>query len=551
MNSWRAVVTSVLLLGLVTPLGRAAGASSAFVGESIYQRGVLGSGAALEGSREAGGLHSAGADAACVNCHQRSGLGTTEGRNVIPPITGLYLFHPRATNADELDLPYVEGVRADRDPYTDATLARAIREGLDSEGKQLSYLMPRFQVNDSDMVALIEYLKSLDHRREPGVTDKVLHFATIITPDADPVKRQGMLDVLEHYFDDKNQKAFLVGPGPRMRPSGRTMYSKMMFLVNRRWQLHVWQLTGPAATWNTQLEQYQAREPVMAAISGLGGKNWAPVHDFCEREALPCLFPNVEVPVDSPQDFYSLYFSKGVLLEAELIAGKIVESGGGPPAGVVVQVYRAGDGGEIAAGALAAVLKGHGITVRNRALASRAQSHDVAKAVRGIAGSRALVLWLRPADISSLGSAPATDTAVYMSGLMGGLERAPLPVDWRQRTELAYPFDLPEKRRVRVDYPLGWFSIRKIPVVSEQVQTDTYLACGLLAETLSHMSDTFVRPYLIERLRTMLEHRIITGYYPHLALAPNQHFASKGGYLVRFEGSRGPKIVADSDWTVP
>jgi hypothetical protein len=27
----------------------------------------------------------------------------------------------------------------------------------------------------------------------------------------------------------------------------------------------------------------------------------------------------------------------------------------------------------------------------------------------------------------------------------------------------------------------------------------------------------------------MLEHRLVTGYYPRLALAPNQRFASKGG----------------------
>ena len=47
-----------------------------------------------------------------------------------------------------------------------------------------------------DMAALIAYLKSLDVRQVPGVTDTVLHFATIVTPDADPVKRAGMLDVL-------------------------------------------------------------------------------------------------------------------------------------------------------------------------------------------------------------------------------------------------------------------------------------------------------------------------------------------------------------------
>jgi hypothetical protein len=57
-----------------------------------------------------------------------------------------------------------------------------------------------------------------------------------------------------------------------------------------------------------------------------------------------------------------------------------------------------------------------------------------------------------------------------------------------------------------------------------------------------------VRDYLVERIEGMLEHRIITGYYPRLALAPSQRFASKGGYIVRF---RGGSVVAESDWLVP
>ena len=138
-----------------------------------------------------------------------------------------------------------------------------------------------------------------------------------------------------------------------------------------------------------------------------------------------------------------------------------------------------------------------------------------------------------------------------MSGLIGGLETSPLPPDWRDRTNMTYPFDLPELRRVRVNYARGWFSIRKIPVVAEQVQADTYLACGLLAETLSHMSDTFVRDYLVERIQQVLEHRIVTGYYPRLALASGQRFASKGGYFVRFSAATGSSIVANSAWTRP
>ena len=553
MSACRAVAAGLLWCGLAaSAVWAAAGPStepSATAGESIYRHGLLGSGAPLEAIRQAGSLTTKGADAACVNCHQRSGLGVIEGRNRIPPIAGRYLFHARARNMAERDLPYVEGVRADREPYTEATLARAIREGLDSEGRPLSYLMPRFRLNDADMAALIEYLKTLDARRVPGVTDSVLHFATVVTPDADPVKRGGMLDVMEHYFAERNTRQMV--PSPRLQASGKTMYADTMYMVHRQWQLHVWELTGPASTWKGQLAQHLAKEPVLAVISGLGGSNWAPVHEFCEQNALPCLFPNVEVPVDSGDDFYTLYFSKGVLLEAELIARKILGAEGAAPVSAVVQVFRAGDCGEAAAKALAAQLKRQGVKVRNRALASKPKDQDVAEAVREATGSDALILWLRPADVAALGTAPAAPTAVYLSGLMGGLERAPLPADWRSRAELAYPFDLPEKRRVRVDYPLGWFTIRRIPIVAEQVQVDTYLACGLLSEVLSHMVDNFTRAYLIERLQTMMEHRILTGYYPRLTLATHQHFASKGGYITRFADASGARVVADGDWLVP
>ena len=532
--------------------GWAAGTAPGTVGESIYLRGILGSGALLEGARQAGALRTQGADAACVNCHQRSGLGSTHlsaglgsnaGRNSIPPIAGRYLFQPGDPN-----LPYVDGMRTQHAAYTTATLARAIREGVDSDGKPLSYLMPRYGLNDADMAALIDYLKSLAPAHVPGVTDTTLHFATIITPEADPVKRAGMLDVMNKYFAERNSRQ--MNPSRRLQASGKTQYSRTMFMVHRQWQLHVWDLTGPAATWPSQLDQHLAKEPVFAVISGLGGETWAPVHEFCQHHAVPCLFPNVEVPVDSAKDFYSLYFSRGVLLEAGVIAQRIAGAGaGGAVSRNVQQIYRAGDSGGPAARELAAELKRHGIAVRDHVLPA-AKGGSLADALRSAAGADALVLWLRPADLEALGEPPPAK-AIFASGLMGGLEHAPLPAGWRARTELAYPFDLPQRRVVQVDYPLGWFRIRHIAVVDEQVQTDTYLACGLLSEALSHMVDTFERPYLIEQLQSMVEHRNITGYYPRLTLAENQHFASKGGYLVRFEGPQGTKIIDDGGWIVP
>jgi hypothetical protein len=530
-----------LWLALIAWSG-AVGALGDDAGAAIYQRGVLTSGAPLEASRP-GGLLMRGAEAACINCHRRSGLGAQAGAIAVPPITGRYLLHPRAQSREDLDLPYVDGMRADREPYSDATIARAIRAGLDSEGRPLSYLMPHFALNDADMAALIGYLKRLDQGRPPGVGDTVLHFATIVTPDADPVKRRGMLAVLERYFADKN--IFPLGATPPLRST-----RKMMFLANRRWQLHVWQLSGPASSWQAQLQRYQATEPVFAVLSGLGGSNWAPVHAFCEQAALPCLFPNVEAPVHGEHDFYSLYFSPGVLLEARLIANRLLADagGGGKPVQHVWQLYRSGDSGEAGARTLAAALKTQGVAVSSRVLGPGA---DLASALRNVGSSDTLVLWLRPDDVAQLAKVPPRAAAVYLSGLLGGLDHTPLPANWQTVTRLSYPFELPERRRIGVDYAFGWFALKQVPLVAEQVQADTFLACGLLAETLSHMADTFQRDYLVERLEDMVERRLVTGYYPRLSLAPKQRFASKGGYLVRMAGPEPVRLIADGDWTVP
>ncbi len=528
-------------------LGPAAEQPASPAGEALYDRGVLGSGAPLLGTR-ADAEPLVGEQAACINCHRRSGLGSKEGRTLIPPITGQFLFHPPAGQLGDVDTPFIPGARLDHAPYTEQTLARALREGIDSEGRPLSALMPRFALNDADLGALTGHLRALDRRHIPGVSSTELHFATIVTPDADPVKRAAVEGVLQQFIADRNA-------APRgqaalsMQISGATQYAKSMFKVNRTWVLYVWELEGPASTWRAQLEARIAAQPVFAVLSGIGGRTWAPVSEFCEAHALPCLFPNVEAPpADADRHFDTLYFSRGVLLEADLIATGLGRPGA-PAVKRVRQVYRADDVGEAGAAALATVLEARGIAVSNRVLKRAGTGGTVADAVRGLGEDEALVLWLRGADLAALASAPAPSAPVYVSGQMGGLERAPLPADWRGRVQLTYPFDLPERRRVRVDYALGWFRIRKLPVVAEQVQADTYLACGLVAENIKHMVDAFIPDYLVERMEDMVEHRIITGYYPRLALGAHQRFASKGGFLARFDGPG--RVVPEGDWITP
>jgi Cytochrome c len=511
-------------------------------GESIYLNGMLPSGQLLHGSRQA--MQIEGRNAACVSCHRRSGLGAQEGLSTIPPITGQFLFHAGTIGVDDSDLPWLESYRGNRDPYTEQTLARAIREGIGVDGRSLSVLMPHYDLSDADMATLIAYLKSLNKGTVPGVTESTLHFATIITPDADPIKKTGMLEVLQKYFVDKNAAAR--GVAPRLKSS-----RQMRFRAVRRWELHVWELTGSPSTWQAQLHEKLEREPVFAVMSGLGGKTWAPVHRFCQQERIPCLFPNVELPVAADDAFYSLYFSKSVLLDAALIGHDLQARASQNQPARVVQVYRSEDVGEEAAKTVGAVAASLGVPTVQRRLNARAAPGDLKRALDESGEGDALVLWLRPNDIEKLVEIKPRAAVVWMSGVMGNLESAPVPPAWRPVTHLAYAFDLPDFRRVRLDYPLGWFRLRKIPVIALPVQADTYLACGLVSETLNRMADTFVRDYLIERIEGMVEHRIITGYYPRLSLAQGQRFASKGGYLVHFTGPSGNKIAADGAWVTP
>ncbi len=519
-----------------------AGPSMPSAGEILYRQGILPSGTPVAGDRDSGGSTS-GATAACVNCHRRSGLGTVEGRTVIPPITAKYLFSQGVLIAPEVNVHHVQRSTAGRSAYTDATLARAIRDGIDPDGRTLDYLMPRYKLDDATMSSLIAYLKQLSSGRVPGVTADTLHFATIITPDADPVKRKGMLDVLEHFFAAKN--VFFRPIPPPVRST------RMMYHVPRKWQLHVWELSGEPGTWDEQLRSRLRAEPVFAVISGLGGRNWEPVHRFCQEESIPCLFPNVDLPVVSEGDFYNIYFSRGVLLEAELIARQIHDAAGSAGLRRVVQVYREDDVGAAAAKAMHREVGSAGPAIIDRPLTPRAPAGELAAALEKTGAKDALILWLRPDDLRNLPADPPMSSMVFVSGLMGGLEDAPIKGEWRSAARLAYPFELPARRGVLLNYPLGWFRIQHIPVVAEETQIDTYIACNIVSENLNDMLDNFVRDYLVENVEVMLSTRIINGYYTRLGLAPGQRFASKGGYIVRFAGAEGNKIIPDADWIVP
>ncbi|MHB9004048.1 MAG: c-type cytochrome [Coriobacteriia bacterium] len=81
----------------------------------------------------------------CVSCHGADGRGST-----IRMMAGTVIETP--------DITYDELIE---EGFTDATIAAAIRDGVDEKGEQLDAGMPRWQMSMADVDATIAYLKVL------------------------------------------------------------------------------------------------------------------------------------------------------------------------------------------------------------------------------------------------------------------------------------------------------------------------------------------------------------------------------------------------------
>jgi Cytochrome c len=486
-----------------------------------------------------------GAAAACVNCHRRSGLGGSEGQSNIRPIAGRLL---SSSSRAGLARRWAGSVAAERPPYTPASLARALREGVDGAGRPLDGLMPRYVLSDVEIADLHAYLESLSSTAAPGVSAREIHFSTIIAPGVHPERRRAMLDVLQAFFRDKNGST-------RMEARRRDAGHEQMYLAYRTWVLHVWELAGPPETWGEQLDAYYGKQPVFAVVGGAGSGTWQPVHAFCERTGLPCVFPDVDYPGLDGAGYQSLYFSRGMALEADVLARRLAETR--PGMDRIVQVFRDDEVGRVPAHTLRDALRRRGI----ESLADYPVSgsgplpvgfwsgllHDARPAV--------LVVWLDRADVKDLGATgepPAGLQTVYLSAsLSGAAHFSVLPETWLDRVHLVYLFDLPENRERHLGRMNAWLRARQIPLTDARTQANSFFAATITGDAVSQLGENFSRDYFIERIEQMAGSSLSPSIYPRLSLGPGQRFASRGGYILGYPRKASDMPMPVSDWLIP
>ena len=118
------------------------------LGERIYLSGVGTDGQDIPRSAPRVSQGTLMMGGGCASCHGADGRGGT-----IKMMTGTAIKAPDVTYGALIG-----------DGFTDATIRRAIRDGLDESGKRLDEAMPRWQMSDADLDATIAYLKELGAR---------------------------------------------------------------------------------------------------------------------------------------------------------------------------------------------------------------------------------------------------------------------------------------------------------------------------------------------------------------------------------------------------
>lgn len=528
----RLLALSLLLLALPGHADEALRAE----GRRLYLDGVRADGSPLEGWRP-GGEVLRGRDLACGQCHRRSGMGTVEGVVVVPPVTGPILFAPGQPPAGHAPRRAASVVLQDhgfrtRPAYDAPRLARALREGMGAGDVPLDPLMPRYTLSERELAALQAWLEGLGKGPVPGVGSTALHLATVITPDAEPRQRDAMHEVLQHCIAGRSPP-----PGSGRRP----------------WVLEEWALSGPPQGWRAQLETRMRRQPAFALVSGIG-RDWTPVHEFCEAEGVPCLFPNTDLPGPAPRA--SVYLWPGMALEGAVLGRHLTEQDRLPTR--IIQVFDPSDLGRESAAALHKALADQPVTVLDRTFRGPLDEAAWRSLLPPVDAGDTLVLWLKGADLERLlGScqAPPAATGVFVSGTLAGLERVPdarrVPPPWRAALRVIYPFDAPEARLSRMVFNLGsWMSARGLSLArdTERTQGNTHAACEITARALYTLGERYSRDYLLELVEDSYAGATASAF-PRFTLGPGQRYGSKGAYLMRVETDG--RLAVDGEWIVP
>jgi hypothetical protein len=533
------------------------------LGERMYRDGVLPSGEPMQ-AIVMGDIPVDGRMFTCDDCHGRSGLGSVEGTVITWPTNGRELYQPRrrtgawrpphtdrAREDERKNLPPYWQIEDVRPAYTDESLAMVLWTGVDPAGRKLKPVMPLYELDDRDMSILVYYLKNLSIELAPGVDATTIRFATVVTPDVAAGDRQTMVSTLQGHIDAHNSQS----RHQEKRAASGPFYKTEMHQAYRRWQLDVWELQGPEKTWGAQLMDFYRKQPVFALLGGITGGSWQPIHEFCEQNKIPAIFPLTDLPVISDVDWYTLYFSKGFYGEGEAAARYLLQEENIGPDARIVMVSRPESKGKAL---------GRGFTESwKKSGRPEPRSLEIGPEIK-LTGKfwldtlqeqepDVLVLWLEADDLDTLTlltQGEKQPVMIFVSSSLLEDKFATIPEKLRDAVYLTYPHSLPETRERRLLSVKRWLQARNIPLTDLDMQAKIYFIGWMLSGAVKNMRSEFFRDYFLEGFDMMIDQDYAIAVYPRLTFGSGQRYASKGCYIVQLTRGTNPTLLKRSDWVI-
>ena len=518
------------------------------LGERMYRQGLLPSGEPMP-SVVNNDVPVAGTAFSCSSCHLRAGLGSWEGGIVTLPTNGARLAIPRYWKFPNLSPEERRELKlqnpAARPAYTDETLAHLLRTGRDPSGYDMHSVMPRYHLSDPDMAILIHYLRNLSARQSPGVVGDTLRFATVIAPGVSEDDQQAMLVPLNNYVARHNQ--FSAGFGNRMYLG---VGGNEMSGAYRKLSLSVWRLTGAPETWEAQLDAFLAKEPAFALLGGLAPGDWKPIHAFCERAQLPCLFPITDLPVVSDTDWYTQYFSKGYYQEGQAAARYLHGLEDPKPARKVLQIIENSLEGKALAQGFRDTWAELGQAAMPEILLPEGKPLALATLADLLAREKpsTVLLWTGASAFPALTALTRGATGAFMSARLLGSQLTSLPELVRTQVWITYPYRDPKlepKYSLYADTLLGGLMQRH---PETRISTRTYALIQILRQALMDMDRHFYRDNLLDRIG-MQRDQILPDYL-RLSFGPGQRYASKGCFIMQVGPGPSPVLLRKSEWVI-
>lgn len=509
----------VLVLAL-SPIAAAQQTPDEKLGRQIY---VSGSGSAKDSITAFMGDESMNIPATalpCASCHGIDGSGRSEGGVV-----------PSDIRWETLSKAYGVTHESGRShpAYTESSLKRAITEGVDPAGNPILVAMPRYRMTESDLSALMAYMRGLGEVHDPGLTSDTIRIGTVLPlSGSQSALGHDIESVLRSYFDEVNRQGGI--------------YSRKLELV----------VVDPGQVQHAMRVGCErlVENGVFALVGGLGGSDDAEAEKFLAEQEVPHVGPLTSfAPSTAGQNRWVFYVLADLRTQSQVLvdfALRQLKLSGRP--GAIVYPNDQALLGSVAS--IREQWKRNAASLSVLSYPSSQMEPDALVRVLRRRGVRVVFFLGSAREERRFAEAAATygwTPNMLSLGPMAGDDAFLMPDAFRGKVFVSFPALPPDPSQLREGELAGMLESGKLVLRHPAFQLWAFRAARTLVEGLTLSGRQLSREKLLQSLASLND--FDPGVGPRIAFGPSRRMGAPGAYVVGIDFAR--KTFTAGKWLVP